>query len=141
MLICSDGNTIENHKLTYKYQRKLKLEQRKLSKMEKGSKMKVKFISTTNNLAECIVGQEVELHFEHTAGFTFNPEGLGFEYRKGEWRTSQIQNINFNETSRDCYIVTITTRNSEYVFQKGIPSDKKPLTDDEILGFQMATMF
>ena len=38
MLICSDGNTIENHRLTYKYQRKLKLEQRKLSKKKKGSK-------------------------------------------------------------------------------------------------------
>lgn len=103
--------------------------------------MKVKFLSTTNDLAECIVDQEVELHFEHTASFTFNPEGLEFEYRKGRWRTSQIQNINFNEISRDCYIITITTRNSEYVFQKGTLSDKKPYTDDEILGFQMAMMF
>jgi len=38
MLICSDGNTVENHNLTKKNQRKLKLEQRKLSKKNKGSK-------------------------------------------------------------------------------------------------------
>jgi len=38
LIICSDGTTIENHNLTKKNQRKLKLKQRKLSKKKKGSK-------------------------------------------------------------------------------------------------------
>jgi len=38
LVICSDGTTIENHNLTKKYQRKLKLAQRKLSKKKIGSK-------------------------------------------------------------------------------------------------------
>ena len=38
LVTCSDGTVIENHNLTKKYSRKLKLEQRKLSKKKKGSK-------------------------------------------------------------------------------------------------------
>jgi len=107
--------------------------------------MKVKFLSTTNNLAECIVGQEVELRYNDIAYFTFDPELIPvenrFDYRRGEWRTSRLLNINFKETSRFCYIITVSTRNSEYVFQKGEPSDDEPLTDDEIMGIQMAMFF
>ena len=77
-------------------------------------------------MEEFVTLKEVKLHFEHTASFTFNPEGLGFEYRKGTWNTSFIENINFKETSRFCWIITIKTRNSEYIFQKGEKSDKNP---------------
>ena len=42
MLICSDGTTIENHNLTKKNQRKLKIVQRRLSKKKKGSKNRSK---------------------------------------------------------------------------------------------------
>jgi len=107
--------------------------------------MKVKFLSTTNDLAECMVGQEVELRYNVIAYFTFDPElipvGERFDYRRGEWRTALLTNINFKETSRYCYIITVSTMNSEYVFQKGKPSEDKPYTKEEILGFQMAMMF
>lgn len=42
LVITSDGETIENHNLTKKYARKLKLEQRKLSRKKKGSKNRSK---------------------------------------------------------------------------------------------------
>jgi hypothetical protein len=103
--------------------------------------MKVKFLSTTHNLAKPIVGQEVELKYTDKAYFKFDPEGLGFDLRRGEWRTSLLENIKFKETSRSCYTITITTMNSEYVFQKGTPSDKLPYTKEELLDMQMAMMF
>ena len=94
--------------------------------------MKVIFVSTTNESAKCIVGQEVELSYERVAHFSFNPEGLGFDYRRGEWRTSRITNISSVETSRFSYLVTVTTGNSEYVFRDGEETEEEPLTDREL---------
>lgn len=107
--------------------------------------MKVKFVSTSNNLAQLIVGQTVKLSYDDVAYFSFDPElieiGKRFDYRRGEWRTSLLTNIKFEETSRFCYIITVSTRNSEYVFQKGEKTDESPLTEKEILALQMAVMF
>ena len=94
--------------------------------------MKVKFISTTNELAQCIVGRECNLSYDLTAHFIYNSDGLEFDYRKGVWRTSIIKTVNIEEISRFCYDITIkTSTGSEYVFREGEKSDKAPLTEEE----------
>lgn len=102
--------------------------------------MKTILQSTTNKLAKCIVGRECDLSYSMNIFFTYNPEDLDFDYRKGEWRSSIIQNIKIEEISFGCFDITITTRSSEYVFRKGEFSDKPPLTDEERLAIQMMTM-
>jgi len=103
--------------------------------------MKVVFIETTNQSAQCIVGKEVTLQYSLTASFQYDPTGLGFDYRKGTWGTSIIKSINIEEVSRNCYDITIATNNSKYVFRKGELSEKKPLTEDELLVIGMSMMF
>jgi hypothetical protein len=100
--------------------------------------MTAKFISTTNHLFEELVGKEVELSYGMTAKYTFDTSDVSFEFRKGYATTSQIKNININETSRFCYLITIDTANSTYVFQVGEESDKKPYTDKEKIMNQLA---
>ena len=90
-----------------------------------------------------------------TLSFTFNPmkketviddegkiiepgEYYDFDLRRGVWNTSQLQSITYEEISRGCFIITAKTRNSTYIFQHGEESDKKLLTDDEILNKQLA---
>ena len=100
--------------------------------------MKVKFVSTTNEMAEPIVGKECELDYLTKAHFEYDPTGLGFDYRKGEWHTSLIENINIREETLNYYIITIDTRNSQYIFSKGEISEKRPLTKEEIIEQQIA---
>ena len=117
--------------------------------------MKVTFKESTHPMGECIEGVEGELSIGMTLSFTFNPmkketvlddegrviepgEYYDFELRRGVWNTSKLKSITYEEISRGCFIITVNTRNSTYIFQSGKVSDEKPLTDDEILNMQLA---
>jgi len=95
--------------------------------------MKVKFISSTNSAFKELEGKEVNLSYDAIAYFTFDSDSMSFEFRHGNARTSLIKNINFKETSRFCYIITIDANNSTYIFQKGEESNKLPFTKEETL--------
>ena len=100
--------------------------------------MKVIFLNTTNELFKDLINKEVELDISMQAHFTFNPEGCSFDFRKGHARTSTIRQINYTETSMNCYEIRIDTHNSTYWFQYGKPSDRKALTKEEKLLTAMA---
>lgn len=103
--------------------------------------MECKFLSSTNYMFECFIGVEVELNIQMAAYYEFDPEDLPiesrFNFRRGVARTSAISNVKYEEISMGCTNITITTRNSEYVFQHGKPSDKPPLTNEEILNISI----
>lgn len=103
--------------------------------------MKCKFISSTNTYAQELIGKEVNLSYGMQCYFTFDTSDVSFDFRHGEFSTSLIRNINIEEISLACYKITIDTRNSQYVFQKGELSDKKPLTKDEIFALSQIMMF
>jgi hypothetical protein len=100
--------------------------------------MKVKFISCTNQSFQELLGKEVDLTYSMTASMTFDTSDVSFDFRHGYASTSRIKNINIEETSRFCYLITITTDNSVYVFQNGEESDKLPHTKKEIFALQIA---
>jgi len=100
--------------------------------------MKVKMLSTSNKVLEELIGKEMELRIDTIASYTFDPKGCSFDFRRGNCTTSQIKSIVYDEVSMGCTNIIIKTRNSEYIFQHGEPSNKKPLTDEEILNYQLA---
>lgn len=100
--------------------------------------MKVTLVSTTNSAVSSAVGKEGTLSLSNTAFFEFNAEGCDWDLRHGSFRTSQLLNITFNEISFNCFNITITTRNSTYVFREGAQSEKPPLTQEEILEASLA---
>ena len=101
--------------------------------------MKVKMITSTNSAFSPLFGVQMELNIEMVAYMSFNPEDVNdFDFRQGTARTSSIVQVHYLETSMNCYEITVETRNSVYTFQKGEPSDKKPLTKKEILELQIA---
>jgi len=100
--------------------------------------MKVKMISSTNNAFESLFGLQVDLHIDMIATYSFDSNLVDdFNFRHGTCRTSQIKSIVYDEISMGCTNIIIKTRNSEYIFQHGEPSNEKPLTKEEILAFQM----
>jgi hypothetical protein len=103
--------------------------------------MKVTFIETSNEAFKELIGKKMDLSIELCAHYAFDPEDCSFEFRHGTGRTSLIKQVNYTETSRNCYEIRIDTQNSIYWFQKGQPSDEKPLTEKEKLAIQMAMMF
>jgi hypothetical protein len=102
--------------------------------------MKVKFISTSNSAFDELVGKEGTLGIDMVASFKFDAEAedVSFDFRHGYMRTSQIENIKYDEISRFCYNIIIKTRNSVYIFQEGTKTDTPPLTKEEILAYQIA---
>jgi len=100
--------------------------------------MTTTLLSTTNSNADEIVGKECKLHIDMTASFTFDATDCNFDLRHGRYSTSTIEKIEYNEVSRHYYEISISTRNSVYVFSKGTKSNIKPLTSDELLALQMA---
>jgi hypothetical protein len=94
--------------------------------------MKVKFISTTNEMMQPIEGYEGTLGYSMTARFSFDAvEGTPFDFRHGYFTTSQINNINIHEISFNCFDIKITTNNSIYLFRHGEISDKPAWTKEE----------
>jgi len=102
--------------------------------------MTVKFITSTNKAFSSLFNIEVNLNIEMVAYMTFDTNLIDdFNFRHGNARTSTIEKIEYNEVSRGCTEIKITTRNSVYIFQHGQPSDEKPLTKKEMLDLQMAS--
>lgn len=102
--------------------------------------MKVKFISSTNSASafEELQGKDGELSYSMTARFTFDNSDVSFDLRHGYFSTSYIKNIKIEEISFNCFLITIDTNNSQYVFQNGEFSDRKPFTNKEKLDISLA---
>lgn len=100
--------------------------------------MKVKLLSTTNSGMKELEGKEGILSFTDVAYFTFDATDVSFDFRHGSIRTSLLSSVVFEETSRLCYKITVSTMNSVYIFQKGEESDLEPYTKKEITQLQMA---
>lgn len=102
--------------------------------------MKVTFKATSNTMMQELIGKEGELGYSMTARFSFAADDVSFEFRHGYFTTSQIANIRIEEVSRFCFLITIETNNSTYIFQQGELSDTKPFTKEEKLGIALACM-
>ena len=105
--------------------------------------MKVKLLSTTNYYAEELENIIGDLSIGLTFSFNFNNDENGnwtpsFDLRRGIWKSSFINSIEYKEVTRNYFEITIKTKNSTYVFSTGEKSDKEPLTDKEILDMQIA---
>ena len=101
--------------------------------------MKAKLIKCSNPAMEEVLGRSGNLSLGLTVHFDFreDSEGVSFDFRRGELSTSIVRSIDIDEVSSGCYEITITTRNSIYVFQVGELSSKKPMTNEEILDAQL----
>jgi len=104
--------------------------------------MKCKFISSTNSAFEELINKEVDLYYSLVASFTFDTSDVSFDFRHGTARTSIITNIKIEENYRFCYLITITTSNSTYVFQEGsaenLEKKLEPFSKEQKLGLALA---
>lgn len=103
----------------------------------KGFLMKVKFISTTNDMMKRLYGYQGELVIELKVKFTFklseDKDAYAREYdfwiqstNFGTFSTSVIEHIDYIEVSKNCWIIKIQTYNSEYIFEFGERTKEKP---------------
>jgi hypothetical protein len=95
-------------------------------------------LSTTNSAFQELVGKTIDLSYDMVAYMQFDTGDVSFDFRHGCARTSRIMNIQIDEVSRSCFDITITTRNSIYVFRKGTFSDVPVFTELEELQIQLA---
>ncbi len=108
------------------------------------SNKEVTLISSSNGNFKKLEGIIGKLSYGMNLEFDFNNDLNGdfvppFDLRKGFFTSSLITNISIVEKSRNYFLITISTKNSEYIFGNGIESDLKPYTDKEVLDLQLAT--
>jgi len=96
-------------------------------------------LSTTNSSFEELVGKTIKLSYDMMAYMEFDTEDVSHDFRHGYARTSRITTIKIDEVSRFCFDITITTRNSVYVFRKGEYSEMRAFTrmEENLIALEM----
>jgi len=96
--------------------------------------MKMTLISSTNYIFKQLEDFEMNVYFTTIVNITDIEEHetikFPFDFRHGTAKTSLIRSINIEEISLDCFIITVKTRNSVYVFRQGVPSNKPAFTNE-----------
>ena len=104
--------------------------------------MKTTLLHTSNAGAKALVGVSMKFSADLKLHLTFDlldvPEGDRYNFRRGHWTTSAIEQYTVNEVSRNYYEILIKTTNSVYKLGVGTKTDVEPLTAEELLVLQMA---